>query len=262
MTAPGHTANAPATPRMPVKRRLILIAFALGMLLAPAIVMVLVTWIGTGTPQAAATWASIPAIVGVAAAMAGGRRYAVIVAIVMGFLGPLSIVAGLSPVSGAALMALMCMTVGRLSRVGLQTSGLLVPVMLSWALIDPPTWDGAATVDRLDTEYLLWMALIFLVGGLVPALFVSLLMRKRPLPTPTSHSQSEATTYTVMITVLVNGGDLLRSRQPENDRRGVPDRGDPGDGAYRHHRYLAADNLPCARHDPRLSVRGRHREPG
>ena len=41
--------------------------------------------------------------VGVAAAMAGGRRYAVIVAIVMGFLGPLSIVAGLSPVSALRL---------------------------------------------------------------------------------------------------------------------------------------------------------------
>lgn len=197
-----------------MKRRLILIAFALGMLLAPAIVMVLVTWIGTGTPQAAATWASIPAIVGVAAAMAGGRRYAVIVAIVMGFLGPLSIVAGLSPVSGAALMALMCMTVGRLSRVGLQTSGLLVPVMLSWALIDPPTWDGALTVDRLDTEYLLWMALIFLVGGLVPAFLVSLLMRKRPAPTPQSHSQSEATTYTVMITVLVTAATFYVLANP------------------------------------------------
>ncbi len=103
MTAHGHTAPAAATAKMPVKRRLLLVGVAVLMLFAPAILMVLITWIGTGAPQAAATWASIPAIVGVAAAMAGGRRYAVIVAIVMGFLGPLSIVAGLSPVSALRL---------------------------------------------------------------------------------------------------------------------------------------------------------------
>ena len=188
---------------MPVKRRLILVAAGLGLMLLPAIVMVLITWAGTGTVQAAATWASIPAIVGVAAVMSGGRRYAVIVSIVMGFLAPLSIVAGISPVSGAALMAILCMTVGRMSRVGLQKSGLLVPVMLAWALIDPPAWNGEATVDRVDTAYLLWMALIFLVGGLIPALLVPLLMRKRTTPTLAPHSQSEAVTYTVMITTLV-----------------------------------------------------------
>lgn len=188
---------------MPVKRRLMLIGAALVLLVLPMLVMLLVTWLGTGRVQGAATWASIPAIVGVAAAMQGNRRFAVVVAIVMGFLGPLAIVAGLSPVSGAALMAILCMTVGRLSRVGLQKSGLLVPVMLAWALIDPPAWDGATTVDRLDTAYLLWMALIFLVGALLPALLVALLMRKRPAPTLTPHSQSEATTYTVMITTLV-----------------------------------------------------------
>jgi len=121
----------------------------------------------------------------------------------MAFLAPLAIVAGLSPVSGAALMAILCLTVGRLSRVGLQKSGLLVPVMLAWALIDPPAWNGAATVDRLDTSYLLWMTLIFFVGGLIPALLVPLLMRKRKAPTLLPHSQSEAVTYAVMITTLV-----------------------------------------------------------
>lgn len=188
---------------MPVERRLVLIGAALVLLVLPMLVMLLVTWLGTGRVQGAATWASIPAIVGVAAAMQGNRRFAVVVAIVMGFLGPLAIVAGLSPVSGAALMAILCMTVGRLSRAGLQKSGLLVPVMLAWALINPPTWNGATTVDRLDTPYLLWMALIFLVGALLPALLVVFMLRKRPAPTLTHHSQSEATTYTVMITTLV-----------------------------------------------------------
>ena len=196
-----QAAKKPA--KMPVKRRLVIVAAVVVLVLLPAIVMVLVTWAATGKLQGAATWASIPAIVGIATALSGYRRYAVVVSIVMAFLAPLSIVAGLSPVSGAALMAIMCLTVGRLSRVGLQKSGLLVPVMLSWAVIDPPAWDGAASVDRLDTAYLLWMAAIFLVGGLLPALLLLFFMRKRPKPHFVPHSQREATTYTVMITVLV-----------------------------------------------------------
>ena len=201
-TDTGTTAVAKKA-KLPVRRRLIIVAFALILVLLPAIVMVLITWVGTGKVQGAATWASIPAIVGIAAAMSGIRRYAIIVSIVMAFLAPLAIVAGLSPVSGAALMAILCLTVGRLSRVGLQKSGLLVPVMLAWALIDPPAWNGAATVDRLDTSYLLWMTLIFFVGGLLPALLVPLMMRKRKAPTLLPHSQSEAVTYAVMITTLV-----------------------------------------------------------
>jgi len=97
----------------------------------------------------------------------------------------------------------LCLTVGRLSRFGLQKSGLLVPVMLAWPLIDPPAWGGASSVDRLDNTYLLWMTLIFLVGGIVPALLVSWKLRKRPAPKLASHTRREAMTYTVMITVLV-----------------------------------------------------------
>ena len=200
---------------MPVKRRLVLVLGIIVLTLIPAIVMVLVTWVSTGEPQSAAVWASIPAIVGIAAAVAGGRHYAVVVAIVMAFAAPLSIVAGLSPVSGAALMALMCMMVGRMSRFGLHKSALLVPVMLAWALINPPTWAGASTVDRLDTEYLLWMALIFLAGGLIPALIVPRLMRKRP-PGLQPHSQREAVTYTVLITTLVAAGTFWVLDHPEN----------------------------------------------
>lgn len=100
-------------------------------------------------------------------------------------------------------MALLCLVVGRLSRVGLHRSAMLVPVMLAWPLIDPPTWEAATTVDRNDTAYLVWMAVIFLVGGVLPVLIVPRLARKRTFPAPQPHSQSEAVPYTVMITVLV-----------------------------------------------------------
>lgn len=203
-TSQDDSARPAAKPSgMPVKRRLTLVAAVTALVFLPAVIMVLITWVGTGKVQGAATWASMPAIVGIAAAMAGGRRFAVTVSIVMALLAPVMIVAGLSPVSGAALMAILCLTLGRLSRFGLQKSALLVPVMLAWPLIDPPTWDGASTVDRLDNAYLLWMALIFFVGGLVPALIVSHKLRKRPTPTLASHTRREAMTYTVLITTLV-----------------------------------------------------------
>ena len=201
---------------MPVKRRVVLVLGIVLLTLIPAIVMVLVTWVGTGEPQEAAVWASLPAIVGIGAAAAGGRHYAVVISFVMAFIAPLAIVAGQSPVSGAALMALLCMMVGRMSRFGLHKSALLVPVMLSWALINPPTWAGASTVDRLDTTYLLWMAVIFFIGGLIPALIIPRLMRKRPAPELQPHTQREAVTYTVMITILVAVATFWVLDHPEN----------------------------------------------
>ena len=191
---------------MPLAKRTELSLAIVVLTLLPAIVMLAVAYVGTGELQAAATWASIPAVAGIVAAAMGGRRFAVIAAIVMAFAAPLAIVAGLSPVSGAAVMALMCMMVGRLARFGLHKSAILVPIMLAWPLIDPPTWSGATTVDRLQTAYLLWMAAIFLVGGIIPAFVVPWLMRKRPRKAPKAHSRQEAVPYTVMITTLVTVG--------------------------------------------------------
>lgn len=195
------TTQLPAA--MPFAKRTTLSLVIVVITLAPAIVMLGVTFVGTGQMQVAASWASIPAIAGIVAAATGGRRFAVISAIVMGFLAPLTIVAGLSAVSGAAVMGLMCMTVGRLARFGLNRSAILVPIMLAWPLIDPPTWSGASSVDRLDTAYLLWMASIFFVGGIIPAFAVPWLMRKRPRKEAETHSQREAVPYTIMITALV-----------------------------------------------------------
>jgi len=215
MSKSPDSSTAQKSKKMPVKRRLTLVAVVVVLVLLPSIVMVLVTWAGTGTVQGAATWASMPAIVGIAAVLSGGTRFAVIVSIVFALLAPVSIVAGLSPVSGAALMAILCLTVGRLSRVGLQKSGLLVPVMLAWPLIDPPAWNGASTVDRLDNGYLLWMALIFLVGGLLPALVLAFFIRQRKAPSLSSHSRREAMTYTVMITTLVTASTFYVLDNPK-----------------------------------------------
>lgn len=193
----------PPHPVMPIKKRLILALVIVVITVVPAVIMLGVTYAATGEVQAAATWASIPAIAGLAAAAAGGQRFAIIVAIVMALLAPLSIVAGSSPVSGAALMALLAIEVGRLSRFGLHKSAMLVPVMLSWALINPPTWAGQTTVDRFDQSYLLWMTAIFFVGAFFPAIVVPFLLRKRPTPQLQTYSRRDAMPYTVIITVLV-----------------------------------------------------------
>lgn len=187
-----------------------------GFILAPCLVMLAVTFVGTGQAQMFATWASLPAIAGVAAAALGGRRFAIIASIVMAFAAPLTIVAGLSPVAGAAFMALSCMFVGRLSVFGLHRSALLVPVMMAWPLIDPPAWNGQAQVDRLDTPYLLWMAVTFFVGAIIPAVALPYLMRKRPAPKPQPNPRSEAVPYTVMITVLVTVSTFVVLDNPKD----------------------------------------------
>lgn len=190
-------------PVMPMKKRIRLALVVVLITMIPAWIMIAVTYVGTGEFQGAAFWASLPAVAGVAATAAGGRRFGVLAAIVMGLVAPLSIVAGLSPVSGAALMALLAMLVGRMARFGLHKSALLVPVMMAWPLIDPPLWAGQTAVDRTDDTYLLWMAAIFFVGSIFPALVMPFLLRNRQLPPLVPHSRQDAVPYTVIITVLV-----------------------------------------------------------
>jgi len=187
---------------MPMKKRAVIALVVLVITAAPAWLMLGVTYVVTGTAEPASFWASMPAIVGMAATATGGRRFGVITAIVMGLLAPLTIAAGASAAAGAALMALMAITVGRMSRFGLQKSALLAPVMLAWTLISPPTWDGQSMVDRTDNAYLLWMAIIFFVGATIPALVLPRLLRNRPRSALVPHSRAEAVPYTVIITVL------------------------------------------------------------
>lgn len=198
------TTPAAATPpfsKVLVRRLGIAIALVL-VLLIPAIIMLVATAVFTGHAEPAGTFAAIPAVAGIAAVAVGGRDLGIRTAIVLALLGPLTIVAGASPVSGAALMALMCLMVGLMSRWGLQRAGLLVPVMVSWTLITPPPWGVKPVVDRTDTTFLLWMAAIFFVGAIFPVLVCPFLLRKAHLPAAKPHPRKEAIIYTVIITVL------------------------------------------------------------
>jgi hypothetical protein len=156
------------------------------------------------TGEVAATWATVAGIAGVAAVVSGGRQVAILSSLIMALITPLAIVAGSVPIAGAALMALMCLMVGHMSRFGLNRATLLVPVFMAWMIIQPPVWGAQKILDRTDGTYLAWMTLFFLIGALVPVLVLSLIMRKIQLPTPpaVTHASREAIQYTVTITVL------------------------------------------------------------
>jgi hypothetical protein len=131
-------------------RRLVL-AFALVVLiLLPTFVMLAITH------QPAATWASMGAIAGLVAVAFGGLEVGIITAIVMALLAPVAIVAGLTPITGAALMALMTLMVGRMARFGLNRALMLVPIFIAWPMLAPVPWlpaDVRALIQRrIDTK--------------------------------------------------------------------------------------------------------------
>ena len=203
------TTAAPAAKPAPksVLRRTLIGAILVGLMLVPVIIMVPLTVLGTGHIEAGtAASAPLATLATLVAVVVGGRDLGLRVAIVMTILAPLAVVAGISPVSGAALMAVMCLVVGFMSRYGLHRAGLLVPVLIAWPLICPPPWGADPAVTRTDTSFLLWLALSYLVGGIVPVLIAPLLLRKAKLPAPKPNPRKEAIVYTVIITVLTTIG--------------------------------------------------------
>lgn len=166
------------------------------------------------THESAALVSIMAGIAGAVAVGTGGLEVAILTVLVMALIAPVSIVAGATPIAGAALMALMCMMVGRLSRMGLHTSTLLVPVFIAWTIISPPPWGPDRILDRTDGDYLAWMLVFFLVGGFVPVLALVYPLRRLNLPTPKPHPRRESVPYTVTITVLASVSTLLVLQHP------------------------------------------------
>ena len=147
MTTSTETPDPTATPlplaKLLARRTAIALALTVLLIVPTAVLFVL-------TEQPSATYAMMGTIVGVVAVMTGGVRIGAITAVVVALLAPLSIVSGLSPVTGAALMALMTLTVGRLSVFGLHRSAMLVPIFLAWPMLAPVPWIPASALSRLD----------------------------------------------------------------------------------------------------------------
>lgn len=244
------TTSTPATPpakpplgKVIVRRAAIAVVLLLLMLVPSAVLFII-------TKQPAATYSSMGAIIGAFALLAGGRRIAIITAVVLSLLAPISIVAGLSPFAGAALMAIMTLTVGRLSIFGLHRATMMVPIFMAWLLLTPIPWIPTGDLDsvndllmkhglnlaqalnemhsstsaassassgssgassgvttflqhqRFDNTYLMWVALFFFIGTIIPVIVLPLAMRKMKKPELAIHTRSEAVPYTIIITVL------------------------------------------------------------
>lgn len=194
--------SASTTPAAPVyqpfARRLVYAIAVLVICLIPTVVLYLITH------EAAATWATGAGIAGVVAILMGPLRTAVLTCLTMGLIVPVAITAGAASVTGAALMALMCLMVGGLARQGLHRATVLVPVFMAWMIVDPPTWGPQHVIDRTDDVYLVWMAVIFFVGALFPVIVLHLLLRSKNLPAPKPHPRSETFPYTLSITILAS----------------------------------------------------------
>ena len=143
MTTSTMSSAKQPLPQLLARRTAIAVA-ATVLLLVPTVVLFVIT------RQPSATYAMMGTIVGIFAVMFGGVRIGATTAVVLALLAPLSIVAGLSPVTGAALMALMTLTVGRLSVFGLHRSSMLVPIFLAWPMLTPVPWLPASAVAKVD----------------------------------------------------------------------------------------------------------------
>lgn len=130
----------PNLGRLLVRRGAIAIALVL-ILLVPAFGLMAITG------QPAATYSALAALIGIVAVAAGGLRIGVITAIVVSLLAPLAVISGLTPITGAAFMAILTLTVGRLATFGLHRATMLVPILLAWPILAPVPW---LPHDRLD----------------------------------------------------------------------------------------------------------------
>lgn len=212
--------NAPVTTSTPaaadkplyakLTKRVIIATVVLVLGLIPSIVLVAIT------KEFAATWATVAYIAGFTAVLVASIDVAVIVVVVMSLFVPVAIVAGGTPVAGAALMAIMCLTVGRMSRFGLHRATMLVPIFMAWMIISPPFWGPQHLVERTNGTYLSWMTLIWFVGGIFPVIVMPFVLRKMKVPhaTPQTHTRRESIPYTITITVLATAGTFWSLSMP------------------------------------------------
>ena len=243
-------ANEPTTAKPPFTKVLlkrIMIGISLiAILLVPFVILMGVT------KQPAATYSAMGAIIGAVAVMVGGLRIGVLTTVVVALLAPIAIVAGLTPVTGAALMAVLTLVVGRMSRYGLQRAAMLVPIFLAWPILSPIPWIPSALLHKLDhllskgislseliahkqhstststaatsqsmidmhlnQTYLVWVALFFFIGSIIAVVAVHLALRNSPSRPPITHSRSEAMPYTVTITLLATAATYYFLEHPK-----------------------------------------------
>ena len=125
-----------------MRRTAVAIALVL-LLLVPSIALM------AATGQPAASYSALGTLVGAVAVLAGGVRIGVLTSIVLSLLAPWPSCRA-SPITGAALMALMTLVVGRMSLFGLHRAVMLVPIMLAWPMLAPVPWVPREALDKIN----------------------------------------------------------------------------------------------------------------
>lgn len=146
-------ATRTSTDSMPAaKRGLGSILLRRGAIAIALVVLMIVPAFGLmwATGQPAATYTALATLIGLVAVMAGGLRIGTITAFVVALLAPLAVLSGLTPITGAALMALMTMVVGRLATFGLHRATMLVPILMAWPMLAPVPWLPHDRIDELN----------------------------------------------------------------------------------------------------------------
>jgi hypothetical protein len=150
---------------------------------------------------AVCSWAVFAGLTGLMNYIHGGRAIGYLTVGLLAALAPISVVVGAVPLTGAALMALMCGGLGVSALFGLQQSMMLIPLYLSLEMIAPPAW-GEVPVDRGSTSYLLWTMLIWGGGALWAVLvFPPLLRKMKPVPRE-PNTRGDTIVYAATLTVL------------------------------------------------------------
>ena len=201
----GATATAPAGPNkaQALVRRALIAVVAVALLCVPFVVFTLINH-----QAGVSSWAVFAGLTGLMNYIHGGRAIGYLTVGLFAALAPITVFVGAVPVTGAALMALMCGGLGVSALFGLQQSMMLVPLYLSLEMIAPPAW-GDAPVDRGSTSYLLWTMLIWGGGALWAVLvFPPLLRKMKPIPRE-PNSRSDTIVYTATLTVLCTLSTLV-----------------------------------------------------
>ena len=197
----GAGATAPVAPN-PLRRALIAVV-AVVLLCVPFVVFTLINH-----EVAVSSWAVFAGLTGLMNFIHGGRAIGYLAVGLMAALAPISVVVGAVPLTGAALMALMCGGLGVSALWGLQQSMMLVPLYLCIEMIAPPVW-GDAPVDRGSTSYLLWTMLIWGGGALWAVLVFPPLLRKMKTFPREPNSRGDTIVYTATLTVLCTLSTLV-----------------------------------------------------
>ena len=151
---------------------------------------------------AVSSWAVFAGLTGLMNYIHGGRAIGYLTVGLMAALAPISVVVGAVPLTGAALMALMCggLGVSALCRAAAEHDARS-RCTCACEMIAPPAW-GDAPVDRGSTSYLLWTMLIWGGGALWAVLvFPPLLRKMKPVPRE-PNTRGDTIVYAATLTVL------------------------------------------------------------